>query len=66
MKATAKDVRLEPSRIAQGIVTGVGFLGAGVYVIGVAATLIILIMQFSLHRRLPFVKVYKTKIIRVN
>ncbi|HIU57322.1 MAG TPA: MgtC/SapB family protein [Candidatus Ornithomonoglobus merdipullorum] len=27
---TAADVRLDPSRMAQGIVTGVGFLGAGI------------------------------------
>ncbi len=90
------DVRLDPSRMAQGIVTGVGFLGAGIiyfqrgvikglttaagvwavsgigmaigagmYIIGIAATLIILVMQFVLHRRLPFVKVYKTKIIKI-
>lgn len=27
---TAADVRLDPSRMAQGIVTGVGFIGAGI------------------------------------
>ncbi len=90
------DVRLDPSRMAQGIVTGVGFLGAGMiyfqrgivkglttaagiwavsgigmaigagmYVVGGAATLIILLVQIILHHRLKFLKDYKTKTIKV-
>ncbi len=92
----ASDVRLDPSRMAQGIVTGVGFLGsgiiyfqrgaikglttaagvwavsgigmaigAGMYIIGISATVIILAVQIVLHSRFPFVKDYKTKTIKI-
>ena len=30
VKATAESIRLDPTRMAQGIMTGIGFLGAGV------------------------------------
>lgn len=86
------DVRLDPSRMAQGIVTGVGFLGAGMiyikrgsirglttasgiwatsgigmaigagmYIIGVVTTGIILIIQYSLHRKNKFMTQHKTR-----
>ena len=61
---TLKGVALDPSRIAAQIVTGVGFLGAGVwatagigmtigaglYFPGVAATLLIVAAQMTLHK----------------
>lgn len=80
-------VRLDPSRIAAGVVTAIGFLGAsviftrnfnvsglttaagiwatvgigmafgaGMYIMGIASTLIILLMQFIFHRNLKIVK----------
>ncbi len=92
----ASDVRLDPSRMAQGIVTGVGFLGAGLiylqrgmikglttaagvwavsgigmaigagmYVIGVAATVIVLLAQIILHTKRLLVSKYKTKNFRI-
>lgn len=81
-------IDLDPSRVAAGIVTGVGFLGAGMifvrrqaisglttaagiwatvgvgmaiggglYIIGVAATIIIIIIQILLHRNLRWLKI---------
>lgn len=81
-------IGLDPSRVAAGIVTGVGFLGAGMifvrrqaisglttaagiwatvgvgmaiggglYIIGVAATIIIIIIQVLLHRNLRWLKI---------
>ncbi len=92
----ASDVRLDPSRMAQGIVTGVGFLGAGIiyfqrgvlkglttaagiwavsgigmaigagmYIIGIAATVIVLLIQIILHRRSALASGYKTKTIKI-
>ncbi len=86
------DVRLDPSRMAQGIVTGVGFLGAGMiyikrgsirglttasgiwatsgigmaigagmYIIGIVTTCIILVIQYSLHRKNKFMTQHKTR-----
>lgn len=90
------DVRLDPSRMAQGIVTGVGFLGsglifhqrgstqglttaagiwatsgigmalgAGMYIIGISTTAIMLIIQYLFHAKNKFTKVHKTKLLRV-
>ncbi len=92
----ASDVRLDPSRMAQGIVTGVGFLGAGIiyfqrgmlkglttaagiwavsgigmaigggmYVIGISATVIVLLLQIILHGRSALASGYKTKTIKI-
>ena len=86
------DVRLDPSRMAQGIVTGVGFLGAGMiyiqrgsirglttasgiwatsgigmavgagmYVIGIICTAIILGIQFFFHHKTKFMTQHKTR-----
>lgn len=86
------DVRLDPSRLAQGIVTGVGFLGAGMiyiqrgsirglttasgiwatcgigmalgagmYVVGISSTVIILIVQFTLHNKKQFMIQHKIR-----
>ncbi len=82
MEFSLGDVKLDPSRMAQGIVTGVGFLGAGMiyfqrgaliglttasgiwavsgigmaigagmYIIGISSTAIILIIQYLFHKR---------------
>ncbi|WP_394921638.1 MgtC/SapB family protein [uncultured Robinsoniella sp.] len=90
-------INLDPSRIAAGIVTAIGFLGAsviftrkmnvsglttaagiwavvgigmafgaGMYVIGIAATLFILVMQFVFHRNLKFRKAPKTEQITIQ
>ncbi|MFD1402728.1 MgtC/SapB family protein [Robinsoniella peoriensis] len=90
------NINLDPSRIAAGIVTAIGFLGAsviftrkmnvsglttaagiwgvvgigmafgaGMYVIGIAATLFILIMQFAFHK-MKFRKAPKTEQITVQ
>ena len=90
------DVRLDPSRMAQGIVTGVGFLGAGMiyiqrgsirglttasgiwatsgigmaigagmYFVGVAATIIILVIQIVLHHKIKFMTQHKTRSLAV-
>lgn len=92
----AADMRLDPSRMAQGIVTGVGFLGAGLiylqrgminglttaagawavsgigmaigagmYAIGISATVIVLIVQIILHTKHPFASRYKTKTLKI-
>ncbi len=92
----AADMRLDPSRMAQGIVTGVGFLGAGLiylqrgvmnglttaaglwamsgigmalgaglYAIGISATVIVLIVQIVLHTKLSFSSKYKTKMLKI-
>jgi putative Mg2+ transporter-C (MgtC) family protein len=86
------DVRLDPSRMAQGIVTGVGFLGAGMiyiqrgsikglttasgiwatsgigmavgagmYIIGITCTVIILGVQFFFHHKTKFMTQHKTR-----
>ena len=85
---SASHIGLDPSRVAAGIVTGVGFLGAGMifvrrqaisglttaagiwatvgvgmaiggglYIIGIAATVIIIIIQILLHRNLHWLKI---------
>lgn len=90
------DVRLDPSRLAQGIVTGVGFLGAGMiyiqrgsirglttasgiwatsgigmaigagmYFVGIAATIIILVIQIVLHHKIKFMTQHKTRSLAV-
>ena len=87
-----QDVRLDPSRLAQGIVTGVGFLGAGMiyiqrgsirglttasgiwatcgigmaigagmYVVGLLTTVIILFIQFVLHQKTKFMTQHKIR-----
>ncbi len=92
----ASDVRLDPSRMAQGIVTGVGFLGAGIiyfqrgvlkglttaagiwavsgigmaigagmYMIGITATIIVLLIQIILHSKNALISGYKTKTIKI-
>ncbi len=92
----AADIRLDPSRMAQGIVTGVGFLGAGMiyfqrgtvkglttsagvwavsgigmaigagmYTVGVFATLLVLVFQITLHTKSIFSSKYKTKKLKV-
>ena len=90
------DVRLDPSRLAQGIVTGVGFLGAGMiyiqrgsikglttasgiwatsgigmaigagmYAVGIFATVIILAVQVVLHKKIKFMTQHKTRSLTV-
>ncbi len=90
------DVRLDPSRLAQGIVTGVGFLGAGMiyiqrgsirglttasgiwatsgigmaigagmYFVGISATVIILVIQIVLHHKIKFMTQHKTRSLAV-
>lgn len=90
------DIRLDPSRMAQGIVTGVGFLGsgmiymqkgstkglttaagvwatsgigmalgAGMYVIGISSTVLILITQFILHGKNRFTITHKSKTLKI-
>ena len=91
------DVRLDPSRIASTITSGIGFLGAGtifvhkntitglttaagiwatagvgmamgsgMYVIGIAATVIIVLSQVLLHMNFKFSQDYKSKKLVVN
>lgn len=91
------EVRLDPSRIASTIASGIGFLGAGMifvhkntitglttaagiwatsgvgmaigsglYVIGVVATIVILIAQIVLHLNFRWVKMPKTKMLVVK
>jgi len=91
------DVRLDPSRLAQGIVTGVGFLGAGMiyiqrgsirglttasgiwatcgigmaigagmYIVGIASTVIILVIQFTLHHKTRFMTQHKIRSLSVH
>ena len=90
------DVRLDPSRMAQGIVTGVGFLGAGMiyiqrgsirglttasgiwatsgigmaigsgmYFIGIAATVVILLLQIFLHGKHKFMTQHKARTLKI-
>ncbi len=90
------DVRLDPSRMAQGIVTGVGFLGAGIifiqrgairglttaagvwatsgigmalgsgmYIIGIAGTVLVLLAQIVLHSKNLFMAAHKTKTLKI-
>ena len=90
------DVRLDPSRMAQGIVTGVGFLGAGMiyfqrgtliglttasgiwavsgigmaigagmYIIGISSTVIILLIQVVFHSRNKIVPTHKMRILNI-
>ncbi len=92
----ASEVKLDPSRMAQGIVTGVGFLGAGIiyiqrgairglttaagvwatsgigmaigaglYFIGITATLIILLIQLGLHLNNRFMAHHKAKTLKI-
>lgn len=92
----AADVRLDPSRMAQGIVTGVGFLGAGIifvqrgtikglttaagiwatsgigmalgagmYIIGLSTTIVVLLAQIILHSRSSFMVSHKQKALKI-
>lgn len=94
--ADGVDIRLDPSRMAQGIVTGVGFLGAGMiyiqrgsirglttasgiwatsgigmaigsgmYFIGIAATLVILLLQIFLHGKHRFMTQHKARTLKI-
>lgn len=87
-----ESVKLDPSRVASGIVSGVGFLGAGMifirkhtvnglttaagiwatvgvgmaigagmYFIGIATTLLIVLLQVLLHKNLWFLRQYNTE-----
>lgn len=87
-------IKLDPSRIASGVASGIGFLGAGMifvykrtisglttaagiwatagvglaigsgmYVLGLSATLIILMVQFALHANVRWLKRPKVKIL---
>ena len=91
------DVRLDPSRVASTIASGIGFLGAGIifvhkgsikglttaagiwatsgvgmaigaglYVLGIGATAIILVAQFVLHIDLHRGRNIKTKILNIE
>lgn len=91
------EVRLDPSRVASTIVSGIGFLGAGMifvhrqtvtglttaagiwatagigmaigagmYSLGIAATILILIIHFILHRSRMLNKAFKTKLYSFN
>jgi len=94
------DVRLDPSRVASTIVSGVGFLGAGtifvhknkvsglttaagiwatsgvgmaigsgLYIVGIAATVIIVFSQIFLHMNFKFLqsdRIMKLKVFRVT
>ena len=91
------DVRLDPSRMAQGIVTGVGFLGsgmifvqrgttkglttaagiwatsgigmalgAGMYVMGIMSTVIILVVQFVFHFKSKLMITHKAKRLTIT
>ncbi len=97
MEFSLGDVKLDPSRMAQGIVTGVGFLGAGMiyfqrgtliglttasgiwavsgigmaigagmYIIGISATFIILVIQIFFHKRNKIVIHTKQKSLYIN
>ena len=90
------EIRLDPSRMAQGIVTGVGFLGAGMiyfqrgtliglttasgiwavsgigmaigagmYVIGISSTVIILLVQLLFHHKNKIAPQHKIKNLSV-
>lgn len=90
------DVRLDPSRMAQGIITGVGFLGsgmiyiqrgstkglttaagvwatsgigmalgAGMYVIGLSSTGLVLLTQFVFHGGTRFNTAHKSKTLKI-
>ncbi len=91
------EVRLDPSRIASTIASGIGFLGAGMifvhkntitglttaagiwatsgvgmaigagmYALGIAATVIILVAQFVLHLNFRWIKLPKTKMLIIK
>lgn len=91
------DVRLDPSRVASTIVSGVGFLGAGtifvhknkisglttaagiwatsgvgmaigsgLYVVGIAATIIIVLSQVLLHMNFKFLQAERTMKLKVH
>lgn len=91
------EVRLDPSRIASTIASGIGFLGAGMifvhkntitglttaagiwatsgvgmaigaglYVIGIVATVVILIAQILLHLNFKWIKLPKTKTLVIK
>ncbi len=86
------DVRVDPSRLAQGIVTGVGFLGAGMiyiqrgsirglttasgiwatsgigmaigagmYTVGIFATAVVLVIQYSFHKKTKLMLQHKIR-----
>lgn len=90
------DIRLDPSRVASTIVSGVGFLGAGtifvnknkisglttaagiwatsgvgmaigsgLYVVGIAATIIIVLSQVLLHMKFKFLQTDRTMKLKV-
>lgn len=90
------DIRLDPSRMAQGIITGVGFLGAGMiyfqrgsvkglttaagvwatsgigmaigagmYMVGLSATFLILLTQILLHINNKYILTHKTKTLKI-
>lgn len=90
------DVRVDPSRLAQGIVTGVGFLGAGMiyiqrgsikglttasgiwatsgigmaigagmYIVGIFATVIVLTIQYLFHDKIKLMLQHKTRSLYV-
>ena len=91
------DIRLDPSRIASTIASGIGFLGAGMifvhrntitglttaagiwatsgigmaigaglYYIGISATILIVLAQIILHMNLQWKKIPKTKILVIR
>ncbi|MBQ7793383.1 MAG: MgtC/SapB family protein [Clostridia bacterium] len=91
------EVRLDPSRVASTIASGIGFLGAGMifvhkntitglttaagiwatsgvgmaigagmYVIGIAATVLILLAQVLLHMNFKWSRALKTKVLSVK
>lgn len=91
------DIKLDPSRMAAGIVTGIGFLGsgmiyiqrgamkglttsagvwatlgigmafgAGMYIIGIAATVLVLLTQFLFHSNgSKFTVIHKSKTLKI-
>ena len=94
---TGADIRLDPSRVASTIVSGVGFLGAGtifvhkntisglttaaglwatagvgmafgsgMYVVGIAATVIIVVSQVLLHMNFKILQGYKSKTLTIH
>ncbi len=91
------DVRLDPSRVASTIASGIGFLGAGMifvqkntitglttaagiwatsgvgmaigagmYILGIGATLIIIAAQYLLHMQFPYHKDSKIKMLSIS
>ncbi|EEJ71729.1 MgtC/SapB family protein [Lactobacillus ultunensis] len=58
------DIALDPSRIAAQIVTGISFIGAGMYFIGVLSTALLFIIQMVFHDDIIISKI--TPHIRFN